>query len=184
MRNVLDAYYFTPGNRGRESVTVDSPSKLDQVLAEIVANRQPQPTVVYVRGRPKTGLLQLPDHQLKFDVDVTRGVAAIHAMGPSSFVAQDNLTATPKELRDRTEADAEDSEMRAWVTLWKDSSEPATPASTADDGDIALYVDVDTRTRFPTDAAIPLEKLREALQEFAETGRRPTCVDWQESDVF
>jgi hypothetical protein len=45
-------------------------------------------------------------------------------------------------------------------------------------------VDFDTRTRFPADAAISWEKLREALEELAETGLRPTCVDWQESDVF
>lgn len=34
------------------------------------------------------------------------------------------------------------------------------------------------------DAPISLGKLREALEEVAETGLRPTCVDWQDSDVF
>ncbi|MDX8051246.1 Imm1 family immunity protein [Lentzea sp. BCCO 10_0798] len=184
MRNSLDAYYFTPDNRGREPVTVDSELKLEQMLAEVVANRQPQPTVVYVQGRPRTGLLQLPDHQLKFDIDELHGVAAIHAMGPPSFVTQDSAAVMSEESRDRTGEDAENGEMRAWVTLWKGSHAPAMPAPQVAEGDITLYVDVDTRTRFPADAAIPLEKLREALQEFAETGKRPTCVDWQESDVF
>lgn len=45
-------------------------------------------------------------------------------------------------------------------------------------------MDFDTRTRFPADAAISWEKLREALEELTETGLRPTCVDWQKSDVF
>ncbi|MEU7481714.1 hypothetical protein AB0A63_37460 [Lentzea sp. NPDC042327] len=59
---------------------MDSEAKLDQVLADVLANEQPHPTVVYLRDRPKVGALKLPDHQLKFDIDVPHRVAAMHAM--------------------------------------------------------------------------------------------------------
>ncbi|MEU7481715.1 Imm1 family immunity protein [Lentzea sp. NPDC042327] len=73
--------------------------------------------------------------------------------------------------------------MCAWVTRRTDEHPHGNSATRPDDRDITLYVDVDTRTRFPADALIPLAKLREALLELAETGQRPTCVHWQESDV-
>jgi hypothetical protein len=46
-----------------------------------------------------------------------------------------------------------------------------------------LYIDKDTRTPFPADAAIPIDQILAALEEFRQTGDRPTCVSWQESEV-
>ncbi|HUQ54425.1 Imm1 family immunity protein, partial [Lentzea sp.] len=40
-----------------------------------------------------------------------------------------------------------------------------------------LYIDTDTRTPFPANAAIPIDRIFAALEEFHQTGERPTCVD-------
>jgi hypothetical protein len=61
-----------------------------------------------------------------------------------------------------------------WTTL---AEEPLVDAP-------RLYVDKANRTPFPPDAVLPLARIREALSEFADTGRRPTCVRWQVSEVF
>jgi len=47
-----------------------------------------------------------------------------------------------------------------------------------------LYIDRETRTAFPKEATLPLNLLRELLHEFMRTGKRPTCVDWQQTDIF
>jgi hypothetical protein len=60
---------------------------------------------------------------------------------------------------------------RAWTT----KSEPATAT---------LWLDRDADIAFPPDSAVSLAQLREALHEFMRTAERPTCVQWQESDVF
>lgn len=159
MTHPLAVYYFSGDNRGDEPVTVESESALDRVLADVLANEQPHPTVVYAKDRTTTGLADLPDHQIKFDADAEVGVAAIHAFGPHDFV--DPTAASPQG-------------NLAFVT----KVEPTA------DVDVTLYIDKDTRTEFPKDSIIPLGKLRQALGEFLATGRRPTCVDWQETDVF
>lgn len=46
-----------------------------------------------------------------------------------------------------------------------------------------LYLDTDTKTRFPADAALPIDRVLAALEEFRRTDERPTCVGWQESLV-
>ncbi|WP_414672427.1 Imm1 family immunity protein [Lentzea sp.] len=40
-----------------------------------------------------------------------------------------------------------------------------------------MYIDTDTRTPFPANAAIPIDRIFAALEEFHQTGERPTCVD-------
>ncbi|MGM1062749.1 Imm1 family immunity protein [Saccharothrix sp. Mg75] len=47
-----------------------------------------------------------------------------------------------------------------------------------------LYIDRDTRTAFPEEATLPLNLLRELLHEFMLIGKRPVCVDWQQTDIF
>jgi hypothetical protein len=47
-----------------------------------------------------------------------------------------------------------------------------------------LYIDRETRTAFPKEATLPLNLLRELLHELMRTGKRPTCVDWQQTDIF
>ncbi|SFR25416.1 Immunity protein Imm1 [Lentzea waywayandensis] len=60
---------------------------------------------------------------------------------------------------------------RAWTT----KSEPATAT---------LWLDRDADIAFPSDSVVSLAQLREALHEFMRTSERPTCVQWQEFDVF
>ncbi len=182
MKHALDFWYFTDTNDADDPVTVQSDSDLERVLDEVFTHKQFHPTVVCVKDRPTLdGPLNLPDHQLKFDIDVPHRIAAIHTMGPSSFLPADNRVQVHAEGHGDAEGIPEGM-MQAWVT--KGSYAQATATGPADDHEADLFVDFDTRTRFPADAAISWEKLREALKELAETGLRPTCVDWQESDIF
>lgn len=66
-----------------------------------------------------------------------------------------------------------DTSTGVYVTL---NEQPSTDAP-------VLYVDVDTRTPFPADAALPIDRVVAALEEFRQTGERPACVHWQESLV-
>jgi hypothetical protein len=45
-------------------------------------------------------------------------------------------------------------------------------------------MDKATRTKFLDNAVVPLELWSAALHELLETSQRPTCVQWQETDVF
>lgn len=158
MKHALDLWYFTETRQADDPVTVRSEQELERALEEVLAYKQPHPTPVCAQGRPTFGPLNLPDHQLKFDVDAEAGVGAIHAFGSPDFHGDEAAGAFYSRVSRRTPAD------------------DVSPA--------ALYIDFDTRTRFPPDAAIPLALLRQALLEFMKTGRRPTCVEWQESDVL
>ncbi|GAA3838459.1 hypothetical protein GCM10022243_01160 [Saccharothrix violaceirubra] len=169
MNHAIDVYYFTADNpHGCDSVTMRTEADLTRVLHDITTNPQPHPTVVYVRDRPTNGRRELPNHQLKFDIDPDIQVAAIHTAGTPDFVPHNT----------RSHDDAETTQyLRGWVsradTTTNDSRTPGKP----------LYVDVDTRTEFPRNAAIPLERLRTALLELMITAQRPTCVDWQDSEI-
>ncbi len=159
MKHALELWYFTETNQADDPVTVRSESELERALEELLAYKQPHPTPVCAQDRPTFGPLNLPDHQLKFDVDLEAGVGAIHVFGSPDFhgegIAQGDFYSR--------------------VSQWTQDGD-ASPAT--------LYIDFDTRTKFPPDAAIPLALLRQALRELMETGRRPTCVNWQESDVL
>ncbi len=159
----LDIYYFSGDNRADEPVTVDSEAALDDVLTDILANPQPHPTVVYAQNRPTVGPAELPDHQLKFDLDTQHHVAAVHLFGPTDF------------LPDEAMSGAEDT--AAWIALPRQTD-------TRVPNRVTLYIDKDTRTAFPKEAALPLNLLRELLHEFMRTGKHPTCVDWQQTDIF
>jgi hypothetical protein len=161
----LDIYYFSGDNRADEPVTANSATALDDVLADILANPQPHPTVVYAKDRPTVGPLELPDHQIKFDVDPERQVGAVHAFGPGDFAADPPLNDVD--------------ETTAWTARVKGSGGRASSFS-----DVTLYIDKDTRTEFPQGAVLPLTVLREVLHEFMRTGKRPVCVDWEQTDVF
>ncbi|PSL51420.1 immunity protein Imm1 of predicted polymorphic toxin system [Saccharothrix carnea] len=156
-------YYFSGDNRADEPITVDSEAALDDVLFDILANSQPHPTVVYVQNRPTVDPTELPDHQLKFDLDIQHDVAAVHLFGPTGF------------LPDEATSDAEDT--AAWIALPRQTD-------TRVSSGVTLYIDRDTRTAFPEEATLPLNLLRELLHEFMRTGKRPTCVDWQQTDIF
>lgn len=159
----LDIYYFSGDNRADEPVTVDSETALDDVLTDILANPQPHPTVVYAQNRPTVGPAELPDHQLKFDLDAEHHVAAVHLFGPKDFLP--------------TETTSDTDDTAAWIAVPR-QAESRIPSG------VTLYIDRDTRTEFPQEATLPLNLLRELLHEFMRTGKRPTCVDWQRTDIF
>jgi hypothetical protein len=50
------------------------------------------------------------------------------------------------------------------------------------DGDPLLYMYMTSDNEFPPNSEIPAELVRRAVHEFADTGRRPTCVAWQTWD--
>jgi hypothetical protein len=50
------------------------------------------------------------------------------------------------------------------------------------DGDPLLYMYMTSDNEFPPNSEIPVELVRRAVHEFADTGRRPTCVAWQTWD--
>lgn len=158
MNHTLELWYFRDDDDTDEPVTVRSRAALDELLEDVFSNEQPHPTVVVAHDRPTIGPLHLPDHQIKFAADPVAGVAALYAMGSPSFVDRADVT-------DR-------SPHRAWVSQG------------ACDGEVILWLDSDAGIRFPSDAVISLDKLREALHEFMRTGQRPTCLGWQEIDVF
>lgn len=47
-----------------------------------------------------------------------------------------------------------------------------------------LMFDGEAGTNYPANAVIPRDQLRRAVEEYLETGNRPTCVDWQEHDRY
>ncbi|MEO6085459.1 MAG: Imm1 family immunity protein [Umezawaea sp.] len=163
----LDIYYFSGDNRADEPVTVGSAAALDDVLVDILANPQPHPTVVYAKDRPTVGPMERPDHQVKFDVDPERQVGAVHAFGPGDFAPDPSVNDVD--------------ETTAWIAQVKGFG-GQTSASLF--SDVTLYIDKDTRTEFTKGALLPLAVLRELLHEFMRTGKRPVCVDWEQTDVF
>jgi hypothetical protein len=50
------------------------------------------------------------------------------------------------------------------------------------DGEPLLYMMTTSDNEFPPNSEIPVELVRRATHEFAETGVRPTCVEWQTWD--
>jgi hypothetical protein len=49
----------------------------------------------------------------------------------------------------------------------------------APDGEPILYMYMTSDTEYPANSEIPVDLVREAVYEYATTGRRPTCVEWQ-----
>jgi hypothetical protein len=46
-------------------------------------------------------------------------------------------------------------------------------------GEPLLYMNMESDNEFPPNSELPADRIRQAVHEFANTGRRPTCVDWQ-----
>lgn len=152
MSYTLDIWYYHGENRADEPECVRTASELDRVLAYLVDHAQPHPTQIAARELPRFGVLEIPDRMFKLDVD--KGFAALHYVGPDPTGDTD--------------------QFGFWVTR---AIEPADDAPT-------LYVDKDNKTQFPRDAVILLEQVRDALLEFQRTGSRPTCVQWQVADAI
>jgi hypothetical protein len=47
------------------------------------------------------------------------------------------------------------------------------------DGEPLLYMYMTSPDDFPPNAEVPVALIRQAAHEFANTGQRPTCVQWQ-----
>lgn len=177
MRLTLDAWYYREGNRAEEPVALRSARELLDLTVFLLAHPQPHPTVISARELPTVGPLDDPDRMFKLDVADT--VGALAYLGPEpgvdALVTSDDGTVVlmqAKSGRPRDESTPWNPGM--WTTL---AEEP--------DVDVPLlFIDRANRTPFPSDAALPLERIREALAEFAETGQRPSCVQWQQSAVF
>lgn len=155
MSFTIDVYYYGHGGDPAVPVPVRSAEELDRVLDFISTTAQPNPSVLVARERPRIGPRAKPDHHVKIDVDGAARLGAICFVGPHS--------------------DAPDGyDSAAWVTRTVEAVQDAPP----------IYLDKATRTEFPRDAVVPFALVREALHEFRETGERPTCVQWQLSDVY
>jgi hypothetical protein len=49
-------------------------------------------------------------------------------------------------------------------------------------GEPILYMYMTSASEAPPNAEVPAALVRQAAHEFADTGLRPTCVDWQPAD--
>jgi hypothetical protein len=47
-----------------------------------------------------------------------------------------------------------------------------------------LLYDPEAGTNYPADAAIRIDQLRRAVEEYLLTGQRPTCVEWQAAEQY
>jgi hypothetical protein len=69
---------------------------------------------VYTKDRPTIGPAELPDHQLKFDLDTEHHIAAVHLFCPADFSAA-NMT-----------GDAD--KTTAWIALPRQADTRVPPA--------------------------------------------------------
>jgi immunity protein Imm1 of predicted polymorphic toxin system len=168
MRLTLDAWYYRDDNRADKPVAVRSALELEALIAYLVTHAQPHPTVFSARELPTVGPLDDPDRMFK--LDVADEVGALAYLGPDVDVVVQEREARRTRPTDHSEL----WNPGMWTTLAEEPPADAPP----------LYIDKANRTPFPSDAALPLGRIREALAEFAETGQRPRCVQWQDSDVF
>lgn len=156
MSFTIDVFYR--GAAGRHSPAVARNwGELEIILADIETHQQTQPPVFVAEERPKVGPLGDADHRLKIDVDAVHQVGALHYVGPAAPGVD---------------------EVDAWISRATSHAERALA------GALALYIDRDTRTEYPADAIVPLADVHRALREFQDTGERPTCIDWQTTDVW
>jgi hypothetical protein len=65
-------------------------------------------------------------------------------------------------------------DLYAWITR---SPQPAPDAP-------ELLFDPEAGTNYPAGAAIPVDQLRRAIEEYLRTGERPTSLDWQEAEQY
>lgn len=150
MSLTLEFWYYTETNLADEPVLVRSESELERVLADLaLQGAQPHPTQVIAQELPTFGPADLPDRMFKLDIAPGCGLGALHFVGP--------------------DPDSDTGEVGSWASRAEDKV--ANPP--------VLYIDKDNETLFPPDAAITFSLIEKALDEFRQTGLRPTCVRWQ-----
>ena len=151
MSYTLGFWYYPDNQRAGDPVLVKSASELEQVLADILQQRvQPHPTQVVGMELPKWGTTNFPDRMFKMDLDPESTLGALHYSGPDN--------------------DSEDREFWSWASVSNEEIVGFPPV---------LYIDKDNRTLFPPRSVISLATITKALDEFRQTGERPTCIEWQ-----
>jgi immunity protein Imm1 of predicted polymorphic toxin system len=159
----LDVWYYRDASAATEEpvdnpVPVTTRSGLEEVLAYVLEHEQPHPPQIIARERPKVGPRNQADTLIKVDFAFSKRMGALLFVSPESW----------------QEPEEGDTSTGIYVTRGE-SPGASTPA---------LYIDKATKTLFPADAAIPFDRVLAALEEFRQTGERPNCVDWQESEVY
>ncbi|ANZ41053.1 hypothetical protein BBK82_38820 [Lentzea guizhouensis] len=159
MTYTLDVWYHRADDTSGQDdpVAITSSAELEDLLTYVLSHPQPHPPRIVVRERPAAGPHHGPDTLIKLAVAPLEQVGALLFLGPESW------------------APTTDGDTSTGVY--------ATRAETPVPGAPTLYVDNDTKTPFPAHAALPIPHVLAALEEFRQTGERPTCVDWQESQV-
>lgn len=160
MSYTLDAWYYRADDVSRpanEPVAVTSSSELKELVEYLLTHEQPHPTQIIARERPRVGPYDEPDTLIKLAVASQTRMGALLFLSPASWEPPADGDTTTGVFATRSE-------------------HPDTSAPT-------LYIDTDTRTSFPKNAALPIDQVLAALEEFRRTGERPTCVAWQDSDV-
>ncbi|WP_394621276.1 Imm1 family immunity protein [Lentzea sp. JNUCC 0626] len=156
MTYTLDVWYYrdddTDGAKTPASVT--SRSELEELLEYMLAHRQPHPPQVVARERPRVGPRQKPDTLIKVDVAFPERMGALMFLSPKSWEPP-AADGTPQGI---------------YVTR---NESPSSNAPT-------LFIDKDVRAEFPPNAALPVDRILAALEEFRQTGELPTCVTWQD----
>lgn len=155
MTYTLDVWHYRTEDTARNPVAINSDAELAELLDYLLAHTQPHPAQIVARERPTIGPRKQPDTVIKV------AVAEEERLGALLFVS-------PKSWDEPAEGDTS---TGVYVTR----GAPGGPA---------LYIDKATRTPFPADAALPVERIHAALAEFRQTGELPTCVEWQESAVY
>lgn len=158
MTYTLDVWFFPENRSARMPQAVSSHSDLDALLARLVEREQPHPAQIVARERPTVGPRNQPDTLIKLAVAGTGKVGALLFVSPESW--------------------AEPAEGDTSTGIYVTRAETAAPDAPT------LFIDKATGTPFPADAVLPVERIHEALEEFRQTGERPSCVDWQESAVY
>jgi immunity protein Imm1 of predicted polymorphic toxin system len=159
----LDVWYYrdksvVSGKPVDNPVPVTSRSGLAELLAYMLEHEQPHPPQIVARERPRVGPRNQADTLIKV------AFASPERMGALVFVSPESWQ----------EPDEGDTSTGIYVTRGESSGAGMPP----------LFIDNATKTLFPADAAIPFDRVLAALEEFRQTGERPTCVDWQESEVY
>lgn len=160
MSYTLDVWYHRDDDLDKpanEPVAVTSNSESKELLEYLLAHVQPHPPQIVARERPKAGPYGEPDTLIKIAVAIPERLGALLFLSPLSW---------------EEPADG-DTSTGVYATR---GEQPTSDSPT-------LYIDNDTKTPFPADAALPIDRVLAALEEFRQTGERPTCVDWQESQV-
>lgn len=151
MNLTLEFYYWRGTNRADKPVLARSESEIDQVLADIIQQRvQPHPTQISAQELPTFGPLEIPDRMFKMDLDPESSLGALHYSGPDE--------------------DSDDREFWSWASVSNEEIVGFPPV---------LYIDKANKTLFPPRSVISLDTIKKVLNEFHQTGKRPTCIEWQ-----